>query len=69
MTHLGVLLDGDDRPNRQPDGLLVVDVNELGVAPGRFAAALDAANFCKENVQEFVDDGLMMGSKAINSDI
>ena len=46
-SHLGVLLDGDDGPDGQPDGLLVVDVDELGVAPGRFAAALDAANFCK----------------------
>ena len=55
-----MLLDGDDGPDGQPDGLLVVDVDELGVAPGRFAAALDAANFCKENVQELVDDGLMM---------
>ena len=61
-----MLLDGDDGPDGQPDGLLVVDVDELGVAPGRFAAALDAANFCKENVQELVDDGLMMGFQAEN---
>ena len=66
MSHLGVLLDGDDGPDGQPDRLLVVDVDELGVAPGRFAAALDAANFCKENVQELVDDGLMMGFQAEN---
>ena len=61
-----MLLDGDDGPDGQPDGLLVVDVDELGVAPGRFAAALDAANFCKENVQELVDDGLMMGFQTEN---
>ena len=61
-----MLLDGDDGPDGQPDRLLVVDVDELGVAPGRFAAALDAANFCKENVQELVDDGLMMGFQAEN---
>ena len=61
-----MLLDGDDGPDGQPDGLLVVDVDELGVAPGGFAAALDAANFCKENVQELVDDGLMMGFQAEN---
>ena len=61
-----MLLDRDDGPDGQPDGLLVVDVDELGVAPGRFAATLDAANFCKENVQELVDDGLMMGFQAEN---
>ena len=61
-----MLLDGDDGPDGQPDGLLVVDVDELGVAPGRFAAALDAANFCKEIVQELVDNGLMMGFQAEN---
>ena len=62
-----MLLDGDDGPDGQPDGLLVVDVDELGVAPGRFAAALDAANFCKEkNKCAIVDDGLMMGFQAEN---
>ena len=51
-SNLGVLLDGHKGSDRQPDGLLVVHVDELGVASRRFPAALDPANFCKEKFQK-----------------
>ncbi len=45
--YLWVFLDRHDRPDRQPHRLLVVDVDELGLAPGGLAAALDAGDLWK----------------------
>ena len=59
-SNLGVLLDGHKGSDRQPDGLLVVHVDELGVASRRFPAALDPANFCKEKFQK-VSTGFVRG--------
>ncbi len=44
FSYLGVFLDGYQSPDRQPDRLLVVDVHELGLPPGRLPSALDATD-------------------------
>ena len=48
--NLWVLLDGNDGPDRQPDGLLVVHVDELGVSSRGVPAALDPADLCKKSI-------------------
>ncbi len=45
FTHLRMLLDWDESPHRQSDGLLVVDVHELALSSWGLASTLNTRDF------------------------